>query len=419
MVPFQKERIDSDNDWETIRVNACLCVKKLARTFAWACPSFLCLILISGCDVEYPADLKYPLRTEPILGSSVKVVPPRFDKPGEFPEHVFDMPGLTEDDKSQLTDSLLNPSKLKSTVRDQLEKSLDELFGSPHSPQVGEIDNETRAKLVLDKKTLAEGSAAYRLHCLHCHGLTGNGRGPTAPWVNPHPRDYRQGIFKFASTQGDNSRKPRREDLLRTLREGIEGTSMPTFALLPENELEAVVSYVIHLSIRGDVEFTVMQMFLKGSGDESDLKGTVSLALETIAGRWLSATTDAALIRPDPKVPLPAGENRAASIMRGYQKFKDTSDAGCIGCHKDYGRQSAFFYDSWGTIGRAADLTSGVYRGGRRPIDFYWRIHSGVNGSNMPAFSNLLKTNDIWDLVNFVQVLPHAKMRKELDIEID
>ena len=43
------------------------------------------------------------------------------------------------------------------------------------------------------------GSKHFRLHCLHCHGLTGDGRGPSGKWLNPHPRDYRQGLFKFQS----------------------------------------------------------------------------------------------------------------------------------------------------------------------------------------------------------------------------
>ena len=50
---------------------------------------------------------------------------------------------------------------------------------------------------------------------------------------------------------------------MRTLHTGIDGTSMPSFALLDvrdpeskdkETDLEAAVSYVIHLSIRGVVE---------------------------------------------------------------------------------------------------------------------------------------------------------------------
>ena len=85
----------------------------------------------------------------------------------------------------------------------------------------------------------------------------------------------------------------------------------------------------------------------------------------------------------------------------------------------DYGRQSLYFYDAWGTIGRPTDLTLAVYRGGRRPIDFYWRVHSGVNGSNMPAFYKSLKPEEIWDLVNFVEILPYPKQRAEYGIDID
>src|SRR5207245_5054559 len=121
--------------------------------------------------------------------------------------------------------------------------------------KVGGIEDNVKTALKLDEPTLAKGSHYYRLHCLHCHGLTGNGRGPTAPWVNPHPRDYRQGIFKFtSSSQSTGTRKPRREDLLRTLREGVEGTTMPSFNLLGEDSLEALASYVTHLSMRGQLE---------------------------------------------------------------------------------------------------------------------------------------------------------------------
>jgi mono/diheme cytochrome c family protein len=48
-----------------------------------------------------------------------------------------------------------------------------------------------------------------------------------------------------------------------------------------------------------------------------------------------------------------------------------------------------------------------VYRGGRRPIDLYWRIHVGVPGSNMPANYPALNSEQIWDVVNFLQVLPY------------
>jgi mono/diheme cytochrome c family protein len=37
----------------------------------------------------------------------------------------------------------------------------------------------------------------------------------------------------------------------------------------------------------------------------------------------------------------------------------------------------------------------------------------------MPAFNNSLSTKDIWDIVNFVQVLPYPQMRKAYGIEIE
>jgi mono/diheme cytochrome c family protein len=397
----------------------------LLRTWA----GLLGLVLLSGCESEYPPDYRYPVRTDPLVIDRPAEPPVRLDRPGEFPDQIL-VHVTSEKDKQKI----LNPENLKSKYRQQLEAALEKLFGTPRHPKVGGLDAQDQDTLKLDDGTLAEGSASYRANCLHCHGLTGNGRGPTAPWVNPHPRDYRLGVFKFTSTVGDvmdpatnkvdndlggNVRKPRREDLLRTVREGIEGTTMPSFGLLAEHELQALVSYVIHLSIRGDVEFNVMRTYLQEVGEE-DFQGQVQGIRDLIVRRWTAAASERNVIRPDDAYPLATtGDPRQESAVRGWQKFRASGGAGCIGCHQDYGRQSAYFYDSWGTIGRATDLTQGVYRGGRRPIDLYWRIHSGINGSNMTAFSNALKTEDIWDMVNFLQVLPYKQMREEYGITID
>src|SRR5262249_27791410 len=71
------------------------------------------------------------------------------------------------------------------------------------------------------------GSGLYRRNCLHCHGVSGAGDGPTAPFLYPPPRDYRRGIFKFTSTP--YMARPARDDLRRTIRNGLHGTSMPAF----------------------------------------------------------------------------------------------------------------------------------------------------------------------------------------------
>ena len=63
--------------------------------------------------------------------------------------------------------------------------------------------------------------------------------------------------------------------------------------------------------------------------------------------------------------------------------------------------------DDWQWPLRPANLNTGTYKGGRRPIDIYWRIAKGINGAKMPAHETTLKPDQIWDLVNFVLAVPN------------
>ena len=64
--------------------------------------------------------------------------------------------------------------------------------------------------------------------------------------------------------------------------------------------------------------------------------------------------------------------------------------------------------DDWGNPLRPANLNRGIYKGGRRPIDIFWRIAKGINGAQMPAhYPSPLDDKKIWDLVNFVLALPY------------
>jgi hypothetical protein len=65
--------------------------------------------------------------------------------------------------------------------------------------------------------------------------------------------------------------------------------------------------------------------------------------------------------------------------------------------------------DDWGHPLRPANLNHGIYKGGRRPIDLYWRIAKGINGAKMPAHNTAIKPEQIWDLVNFVLALPYDR----------
>jgi mono/diheme cytochrome c family protein len=386
------------------------------------------LALLSGCaDEGYPPDLNYPSRTDPLAVGKADKDADRLDKPGEFPAALFVSLEPAQRDKL-----LRDPGKLTAEQRQLIDSMLEKSFGTPCHPKVEGGSAEVQPvlaslsqKLQLDAKTLEHGSELYRHQCLHCHGLTGDGRGPTAPWVNPHPRDYRQGIFKFtSSSQDEGERKPRKEDLVRTIREGIEGSSMPSFRLLPDQDLEALASYVVHLSLRGETEFIALSGALSEGLSGSELESTVNLALMILPKRWEDAQTKE--IKPkNPLAAIVGNKEHKAAALRGWDLFTKPGDAGCIACHADYGRQSNYKFDAWGTVVRPADLTTGVYRGGRRPIDLFWRIHSGINGSGMTAFyqktpgGSGLTDEGIWDLVSFLQILPYPAMRKEYGIKLE
>lgn len=400
---------------------------RMVRVLALAIPCLLPFLF--GCESEsYPSDLTYPLRSDAIVT----------DPPGSTLWDTFG-PGQLDRHIARLTEvggKTLDPAKLKAQDRQQLEGALRDMFGTPSAPKVAfkDADDETKQYLktlqVDDQKQLEQGSVVYRRHCMHCHGVTGDGRGPTGPWVNPTPRDYRQGLFKFMSSGlGVNHRKPRREDIHRTLNHGIEGTSMPSFSSLDEKkEKEPLISYVIHLSLRGETEMEIMKPLLSDAElPAGDVRSSVEEEAKLHLKQW--GESEAEILSPGeyPYRDTDSEEGRSqfqASVRRGYKLFTDPRGAAsCIVCHVDFGRQAPFRYDQWGTLVRPANLTAGIYRGGRRPLDIYWRIRGGIEPSQMPqAKFDDKETNKeqwrdgadpYWDLVNFVQALPYARMLPE------
>ncbi len=167
--------------------------------------------------------------------------------------------------------------------------AVNELFGTPDQPKLPEVmtkedaDESLKTLVSMERLQAAAGPAdlaghgLYRKHCADCHGVTGNGRGPTAAIINPYPRDYRSGIFKFKTTE--RGAKPTREDIARSIRLGIAGTAMRPIEGLSEEGVQALTDYVIYLSIRGEVERTtidtgVMDLNLEEIGSSTQRKRT-------------------------------------------------------------------------------------------------------------------------------------------------
>ena len=233
---------------------------------------FAALLFGTGCDDGYSKSVVYELRTDPIKkkpkGSYFQIP----DRPGQLPllkmsdvSHEHN-PFHQMDQEENLVDNdeyFRDPMKASAKDRADIKAQLDKIFGSPAEPKVGDMSPRTAncssSRKALTARSPRGASCTASIACI-ATASTGDGRGPTARWVNPHPRDYRQGRFKFTSVdQTPRGRAAHRNDLLRILEVGIEGTAMPSFVLLPLDQREALVSYVIHLSLRGKTEFGVFK----------------------------------------------------------------------------------------------------------------------------------------------------------------
>ena len=247
--------------------------------------------------------------------------------------------------------------------------------------------------------------------------------------------------------------------------QGIEGTAMPAFhAALKSGEIEAIADYVRYLSIRGETERKLIDFQANESSYEEDDEAANKAAREeledyefltSVLGEvldgWRSAGEEVAEVEGRSAVYERSSnefdaDELAASIERGKKHYFGAGI--CYQCHgesqlgdgnqDDYDFWTKEYYD-WVTFKgtddydeRLADykkldglplqniiprnLRRGVYRGGRRPLDIYWRIKNGIDGGPMPAANaSLMKDNDIWDIVNYVVSLPFEDMSRPGD----
>lgn len=306
------------------------------------------------------------------------------------------------------------------------------LFGTPDAPHVtpemglNEVQLKMAAGPTVSAKPGTTTGGLYRRHCVHCHGVSGDGKGPTAAFLNPYPRDFRHGEYKFKSN--GLGEKPTNDDLKRTLVNGIPGTAMPSFKLLTTNELDALVEYVKYLSLRGEFEAGLIEAAGAKGADESlwdpkKAKESRDALLEVLtqrADKWKNAASG--VFSPPARKPLSPAELQA-SIDAGRKLFYGRGN--CFSCHGDSALgdgQKYVINEPAGKIGnidnkltnwtlppmeyRPRNIRLGVFRGGHRPIDLYRRIHFGINQTPMPAVPRggpgLQSDDEMWNLVDFL-----------------
>lgn len=362
--------------------------------------------------------------------------------------------------------------------RKQIGNLVTALFGTPDDPQFpNQLGDPENPVVSLENLKMAAGAVnsdraenprgLYREHCAHCHGITGDGAGPTAAFLNPYPRDFRLGKFKFKSTPLRQA--PTEEDLVNILRNGIPGTAMPSFRTLRPKEIAALVDYVKYLTIRGQFERRLIaevgnldnKPFLpedwigqehsnqasesgadrerteeKRQAFEDQLYDIVSgfLVDEGILDRWNRA--DEAITQVPPAPSSLDFKDTAHHDLVDSGRLLFAGKANCVQCHgetglgdgqtenfddwvNDWAKTSGIdpnapaTYEDFVKAGalpprpiRPRNLRMPVFRGGSHPDDVYRRIANGIEGTPMPS-SPSLTADEIWALVAYVKSIPY------------
>jgi len=233
---------------------------------------------------------------------------------------------------------------------------------SPAAPEVAQP--AASPPVPLDTAMVKRGTGVYKRYCVSCHGPHGDGRGYSAQWLDPRPRDFTSAIFKCRSTPSGSL--PTNDDLLRTLRVGFYHTYMPPWEVIGDRSIRDVAEYI-----------------------------------KTFAPKWKEEGPQAPVVIP----PEPADDQ--ASRARGKTVWGNNQ---CEKCHgatgKGDGASVPTLIDDWGNHIVPYDFTKSDSRKcGNTPADLYRTFMTGVNGTPMPSFADSMTPAEAWDLVHFLQTL--------------
>ena len=205
----------------------------------------------------------------------------------------------------------------------------------------------------------------FALHCAACHGEDGDGDGIAVPWLFPPPRDFTQGRFRIVSAPDGG---PSRDDLVGVLRRGLPGSAMPSFAWMPEGDLERLAEHVRALAVEGLAARDLAEA--RRAGEE---RSTAEARRE--AERRLTPGTP---VRAPSEVAVDAD-----LLERGARVYAER----CAACHGADGRaeDDTPQWTDEGDFGWARDFTAGVLKGGATREALTRRILCGLPGTTMPA----------------------------------
>lgn len=215
----------------------------------------------------------------------------------------------------------------------------------------------------------------YVRFCIGCHGPDGNGEGMNAQWIDPKPRDFTEATFKCRSTP--TGTLPTDEDLFNAITRGFVTTNMPSWRPLNPQQRADLVAFI-----------------------------------KTWSPRWAKEKPGAPLNIP-PETPI-----TIESILHGRELFQKLE---CWKCHGPEGHadgpSASTLTDSKGNPIKPFNFSTGErFMCGDSNRDLYRIFMTGLDGSPMPSFADVIKPNDAWDLVHFLRTLQVSLPNQELTL---
>jgi cytochrome c oxidase cbb3-type subunit 2 len=226
-------------------------------------------------------------------------------------------------------------------------------FGQQMESHIGKLTGHSNA-----------GKELYFRYCWGCHGFRGDGNGENAAYMNPTPRNFVAASFKCRSTV--TGTLPTDQDLYNSIGRGFNTTKMPSWIVLTGQDRADLVAFI-----------------------------------KTFSPRWKTEMPGVPIVIPaEPKLTI-------ESIKHGQELFQKLE---CWKCHGQEGfgdgPSASSLTDSNDQPIRPYNFSAGSrFKCGSSNEDLYKIFMTGVDGTPMPSFADVVKPEEGWDLVHFLRTL--------------
>jgi mono/diheme cytochrome c family protein len=200
--------------------------------------------------------------------------------------------------------------------------------------------------------SLDNGRQMYVRQCYACHGLEGDGRGPSSPGLRPAPRDLRLAKYKFVRmVDGD---LPTDKMLFNVIRGGLHGTAMLPWDI-QDSALYDIVNYI--------------KSFSPDDEGWRDPENEVAKPIALSEDPWTEKVDEAV----------------------AYGKNVYHAVANCQSCHPAYATK-AYIHDAFTAAGKKPELRDDPYHSAKQVTEYEVL---GVEQTNMPPDYTLNPTRSI------------------------